>query len=346
MRHRYTILQDLQQYFRLTPSEIEGVKLAQAGQTLPLGISPYFASLMDPLDPQCPLRKQAIPTRQEGIIKNSDKYDPLNEEEDSPVPQLVHRYPDRVLLLATNNCVTFCRYCTRRRLVGHLHESPLSDYEPTFEYIKKNKSIRDVLISGGDPLTLSTEKLEALIQRTREISHIEIIRIGTRAPVTLPMRIDDNLISMLKRYHPIYLSLHFSHPKEITPEVKSACDKLADAGIPLGSQTVLLKGINDSPQVIKMLMQKLLTIRVRPYYLYQCDLAQGISHFKTPVGKGLNIIENLRGYTSGYAVPTYVIDAPGGGGKIPIAPNYLLSRQDKNIVMRNYKGERYEYQED
>jgi lysine 2,3-aminomutase len=314
LRHKLTTLEDLKRCFHLTREEVEGVKLALSGKTLPLGISPYFASLMNPIDPKCPVRKQGIPIAKEGIIKASDMYDPLNEELDSPVPHLVHRYPDRVLLIANDNCATFCRYCTRRRIVGQLNEISLSELEPAFNYIRRKKRIHDVLISGGDPLTMS-------------------------------MRVDDELISMLKRYYPIWMSLHFTHPKEVTPEVKIACGKLADAGIPLGSQTVLLKGINDSPIIMKKLMQKLLTIRVRPYYLYQCDIAQGISHFRTSIKKGLEIIESLRGYTSGYANPTYVIDAPGGGGKIPVAPNYLLSYEHGTASMRNYKGEIYEYKE-
>jgi lysine 2,3-aminomutase len=345
MQHRLRKIEDLENYFQLTKSEIDGIKLAFSKKTLPFGISPYFASLMDPINPKCPIRRQGIPTSKEGIIKYSDMNDPLDEDADSPVPHLVHRYPDRVLLLTTNNCAMFCRYCTRRRIVGQLEEIRISELELTFEYIRKNKLIRDVLISGGDPLTMSTEKLESIIQEIRDIKHVEIIRLGTRVPVTLPMRINDELIVMLKKYHPIWFSLHFTHPKEVTNEVKLACDKLADGGMPLGSQTVLLKGINDSPVIMKKLMQKLLTLRVRPYYLYQCDLAKGISHFRTQVKKGLEIIEGLRGYTSGYAVPTYVIDAPGGGGKIPISPNYLLSKKDGILLMRNYRGEIYEYKE-
>ncbi len=345
MQHRLRTLEDLEEYFHLTKDEVEGTRLAQYGKTLSLGISPYFASLMDPINPKCPLRKQGIPTAKEGMVKPSDMYDPLGEEDDSPAPHLVHRYPDRVLLLVTNNCAMFCRYCTRRRIVGQLYEMSLSELDPAFEYIKRAKRIRDVLISGGDPLTISTEKLEMIIQRIHEIKHVEIIRIGTKVPVTLPMRIDDELISMLKKYHPIWMSLHFTHPNEITIDVEMACIKLANAGIPLGSQTVLLKGINDSPAIMKKLLHKLLTIRVRPYYLYQCDMAQGISHFRTLIKKGLEIVESLRGYTSGYAVPTYVIDAPKGGGKIPISPNYLLSHECGRILLRNYKGEIYEYEE-
>jgi len=345
LRNRLRSLEDLERYFHLTGDEVEGVKLALQGRTLPLGVTPYFASLMDPIDPGCPLRRQGIPTSKEGMVGSSDMLDPLAEEADSPVPHLVHRYPDRVLLLVTNNCPMFCRYCTRRRIVGQTNEVPPPELEPAYNYIRKHRRIRDVLISGGDPLTMSTERLEEIVRRIREISHVEIIRVGTRAPVTLPMRVDDELVSMLKRYHPIWMSLHFTHPNEITPEVEAACSKLADAGIPLGSQTVLLKGINDSPLTMKKLMQRLLRIRVRPYYLYQCDLAQGISHFRTPIRKGIEIIESLRGFTSGYAVPTYVIDAPGGGGKIPVSPNYLLMHEHGRVLLRNYKGYIYEYRE-
>lgn len=345
MRNRLNTLKDFEKSFFLTKEEVEGIKLALYKKTLSVGVSPYFASLMNPIDSKCPIRRQGIPTSKEGIIKNSDMYDPLDEDADSPVPHLVHRYPDRVLLLITNNCAMFCRYCTRRRIVGQFNDINLPDLEPAFEYIKRNRSIRDVLISGGDPFTISTNRLEEIIQRIRDIKHVEIIRVGTRIPVTLPMRIDDELVSMLKKYQPIWISLHFTHPKEITKDVEIACKKLADNGMPLGSQTVLLKGINDSPSIMKKLMQKLLTIRVRPYYLYQCDLAQGTSHFRTSIKKGLEIIESLRGYTSGYAVPTYVVDAPGGGGKIPISPNYLLSYHNRNLTMRNYKGEIYEYKE-
>lgn len=345
MRHRLKTLEDLEKHFLLTEEEVKGVDLATRGGTLPMAISPYFASLMHPTDPLCPLRRQGIPTAKEGVFNPADMHDPLGEERDSPTPHLVHRYPDRVLLLATNNCAMFCRYCTRRRIVGRIGEAGLQELEPAFNYIEGKKSVRDVLISGGDPLTMSTEKLEQIIRRIREIKHVEIIRIGTRVPVTLPMRIDEQLTSMLKKYHPLWMSLHFTHPREITPQVEEACRRLADAGIPLGSQTVLLKGINDSPLIIKKLMHKLLTLRVRPYYLYQCDLAQGISHFQTRVETGLKIMESLRGHTSGYAVPTYVIDAPGGGGKIPIAPNYLVSYRNGRVVMRNYRGELYEYKE-
>ncbi|MEM2902003.1 MAG: KamA family radical SAM protein [Candidatus Bathyarchaeia archaeon] len=345
MRHRLKTLEELEKYFTLTEEEVKGVELATSRKTLPMAISPYFASLMDPGDPQCPLRKQGVPTEKEGMFQPSDMNDPLGEERDSPVPHLVHRYPDRVLLLVTNNCAMFCRYCTRRRIVGRIEEAGIEELEPAFQYIEGKRSVRDVLISGGDPLTLSTEKLERIIRRIREIKHVEIIRIGTRVPVTLPMRIDEQLTSMLKKYHPLWMSLHFTHPREITPQVEQACRRLADAGVPLGSQTVLLKGINDSPLIIRKLMHKLLTLRVRPYYLYQCDLAQGISHFQTPVETGLKIMESLRGHTSGYAVPTYVIDAPGGGGKIPIAPNYLISYGNGRAVMRNYRGEVYEYKE-
>lgn len=342
MNHRLTTLKDFEKYFILSEKEIKG--LSSINLTLPVAVTPYFASLMSQTDPKCPLRKQGIPTIDECEIKSEDSADPLAEDKDSPVPHLVHRYPDRVLLLVTNNCPMFCRYCTRRRIVGKPEEAiPTSELEPAFEYIKKKKIIRDVLISGGDPLIMSTERLEAILSRLREIKHVEILRIGTRAPATLPMRITEELTKMLKKYHPLWMSLHFSHPKEVTKEASEACIKLADSGIPLGSQTVLLKGVNDDLSTMRKLVHELLKIRVRPYYLYQCDLAEGTSHFRTKIAQGLKIIENLRGFTSGYAIPTYVIDAPGGGGKIPISPNYFIGKHGSKIILRNYEGKIYEY---
>ncbi|MBM3255505.1 MAG: KamA family radical SAM protein, partial [Candidatus Omnitrophica bacterium] len=270
------------------------------------------------------------------------------EDRDSPAPHLVHRYPDRVLLLATEHCAMYCRHCTRRRLVGeHEHnnvDSP-SRFDVAIEYIKENRKIRDVLISGGDPLILEDEELENIVERIRSISHVEFLRLGTRIPVTLPQRITEKLVNMLKKYSPLWMSIHFNHPKEITKRSKIACDMLSEAGIPLGSQSVLLKGINDRPYIMKRLVHELLQIRVRPYYIYQCDPVRGTQHFRTPVATGINIIEKLRGHTSGYAVPTYVIDGPGGGGKIPVGPNYVLSQAKGKYVLRNYKGKIYTYLE-
>ena len=342
LKNRVTTLEELKTLIALTPSEEEGIKRSKG--RLAMAITPYFFSLIDKTNPNCPIRKQAIPRIEEFSISTHDMVDPCGEDNHSPVPGLVHRYPDRVLLLVTDACAMYCRYCTRRRMVGEeLPPISIERFEDAYKYIKSKRSIRDVLISGGDPLMLKTEHLEYYIKKLRSISHIDIIRLGTRVPVTLPMRIDKELVEMLKKYHPIYISIHFSHPREITEDVKEACEMLADSGIPLGSQTVLLKGINDKPSVMKRLMQELLRIRVRPYYIYQCDMVTGTGHFRTPVSVGINIIEKLRGHTSGYAVPTFVVDAPGGGGKIPVGPTYLISQAKDKVTLRNYQGNIFEY---
>ncbi|MBI5892656.1 MAG: lysine 2,3-aminomutase [Deltaproteobacteria bacterium] len=342
VKNRITTLDEIKSLLSLTPEEEEGIK--RSGGRLAMAITPYFFSLIDKTDPDCPIRKQSVPRINEFSIENCDLIDPCGEDNHSPVSGLVHRYPDRALLLVTDSCAMYCRYCTRRRMVGD-EQPPMSieRFEEAFKYIKSKRSIRDILISGGDPLMLKTEHLEYYLKKLSSISHIDIIRIGTRVPVTLPMRVDEELVNMLKKYHPVYMSVHFSHPKEITPDVKNACSMLADAGIPLGSQTVLLKGINDKPSIMKRLMQKLLSIRVRPYYIYQCDLAVGTGHFRTPVSVGINIIEKLRGHTTGYAVPTFVVDAPGGGGKIPVSPTYLISQAKGKVTLRNYEGKIFEY---
>jgi len=304
-----------------------------------MAITPYYASLIDQSNPVCPVRLQAVPRLPETFDDPSDQDDPLHEDVDSPVPGLTHRYPDRVLLLVTNICSMNCRHCTRRRLVGfedmHMSEA---NVDAAIEYISKTPVVRDVLISGGDPLVLSDEKLESIIARVRAIPHVEIIRIGTRTPVVMPMRITDKLVNMLKKYHPLYVNTHFNHPNEITAEAREACRKLADAGIQLGNQSVLLRDVNDCPVLMKKLVQKLLTIRVKPYYIYQCDLSRGIAHFRTTVSKGIEIIENLRGHTTGMAVPTFVVDAPGGGGKTPVMPSYLITSNEKRVILRNYEG--------
>ncbi|MCG8573033.1 MAG: lysine 2,3-aminomutase [Spirochaetes bacterium] len=304
-----------------------------------MAITPYYAALMDKKYRRCPVRLQAVPTIEELVEHEADIEDPLHEDVDSPAPGLTHRYPDRVLFLVTNICSMNCRHCTRRRLVG-FEDKHLShdDINQAMEYIRKNPSIRDVLISGGDPLTLSTEALENILKRLREIPHVEIIRIGSRMPVVLPMRITDDLVNMLKKYHPVYINTHFNTPKEFTEDSKNALAKMADAGIPLGNQTVLLRDVNDCPSIMKKLMHELLKCRVKPYYIYQCDLSLGISHFRTSIVKGMETIENLRGHTTGMAVPTFVVDAPGGGGKIPLMPNYLISQSDRRMVLRNYEG--------
>ncbi len=304
-----------------------------------MAITPYYASLIDQGNPACPVRLQAIPRLPETVDDPSDQDDPLHEDSDSPVPGLTHRYPDRVLLLVTHICSMNCRHCTRRRIVGHEDSHMnMENIEKAIEYIRKTPVVRDVLISGGDPLVLSDDKLEAIISKIRAIPHVEVIRIGTRTPVVMPQRITDGLVNMLKKYHPLYVNTHFNHPKEITAESREACRKLADAGISLGNQSVLLRDVNDCPVLMKKLVQKLLTIRVRPYYIYQCDLSRGISHFRTTVSKGIEIIENLRGHTSGFAVPTFVVDAPGGGGKTPVMPSYLITSNEKRVVLRNYEG--------
>ena len=344
LKNRITNVEQLKKVIKLTPEEEEAV--AKTEGRLIMAITPFWATLMDPQKPDCPIRKQCVPTKQEFEISSTDMVDPLHEDADSPIPGLVHRYPDRVLLLATEACATYCRHCTRRRLVGS--EDKLSRQQrldQAFDYIRSNKRIRDVLISGGDPLILSDEKLEEIIKTIKSISHVHFLRIGTRTPATLPMRINDSLLSMLKKYSPIWMSVHFNHPKEITKRVARACNALADNGIPLGSQTVLLKGVNDRPFIMKRLMHELLKVRVRPYYIYQCDLSQGIGHFRTPVGVGINIMERLRGHTSGYAIPTYVVDAPGGGGKIPVSPNYIISQSKGEFTLRNYEGKAFTYHE-
>jgi lysine 2,3-aminomutase len=346
IKHRVCSKEILSQIIKLTPEEEKGIDKAKG--RLSMAITPYWATLIDPEDPECPIRRQAVPVAAESAVSPHEMTDPCAEDRDSPAPHLVHRYPDRVLLLATEHCAMYCRHCTRRRLVGD-HEQPNSNsssrFDAAIEYIKANRKIRDVLISGGDPLILEDEEIESLLSKIRSISHVEFLRIGTRIPVTLPQRITENLVNILKKYSPIWMSIHFNHPKEITKRCKIACDMLAEAGIPLGSQSVLLKGVNDRPYIMRKLVHELLQIRVRPYYIYQCDPVRGTQHFRTPVAVGINIMEKLRGHTSGYAVPTYVIDGPGGGGKIPVGPNYILSQAKGKYVLRNYKGKIYTYLE-
>lgn len=337
VRNRITDVETLSRIINLTEEERESI--GKVLNKFRMGITPYYASLMDLEDPQDPIRKQAVPTIMETHKSSADLLDPLAENEDSPVPGLTHRYPDRVLFLITDQCAMYCRHCTRRRFAGQRDsEAPKDRIDRGIEYIKNTPQVRDVLLSGGDAFLVSDSKLEYIISRLREIPHVEIIRIGTRTPVVMPMRITDNLVNMLKKYHPIWLNTHFNHPREVTPEAAEACRKLADAGIPLGNQSVLLRGINDCPNIMKELVHKLVKIRVRPYYIYQCDLSTGIEHFRTKVSKGIEIIEALRGHTSGYAVPTFVVDAPGGGGKIPVMPQYVISQSPTKIVLRNYEG--------
>ncbi len=336
LAHRLSTVEDFSHILHLTPDEIAGLS---APERFRVEVTPYFASLMDPDDPHCPIRRQVIPTAQELVPFDAEMADSLGEDAHSPVAGLVHRYPDRVLMLLTTQCASYCRFCTRSRLVGDSHVMFNSaSYEQQLDYIAGTPEIRDVLLSGGDPLTLPQNVLERILFRLRAIPHVEVIRIGSRVPVFLPQRITPELTAMLSKYHPLWMNIHFNHPKEITPEVEQALARLANAGIPLGSQTVLLAGINDCPNIMMALVHKLVKNRVRPYYLYQCDLVHGAGHFRTPVAKGLEIMESLRGHTSGFAIPTYVIDAPEGGGKVPILPNYLLSMSDSKVIIRNYEG--------
>lgn len=337
VKNRVETLEQLKQFISLTPEEEEGVK--ESLKTLRMAITPYYMSLINTEDKNCPIRKQAIPTGAETHQSDADLLDPLHEDEDSPVPGLTHRYPDRVLFLITDMCSMYCRHCTRRRFAGQNDcESPSERIQKAIDYIAKTPVIRDVLLSGGDALMVSDKMLESIIQRLRAIPHVEIIRIGSRTPVVCPQRITDDLVNMLKQYHPIWLNTHFNHSNEITPEATEACAKLANAGVPLGNQTVLLRGVNDCVNVMKKLVQNLVKIRVRPYYIYQCDLSMGLEHFRTPVSKGIEIIENLRGHTSGYSVPTFVVDAPGGGGKTPVMPTYVISQSPGRVVLRNFEG--------
>jgi lysine 2,3-aminomutase len=335
-------IDQLSRYINLSENEVRPE--AENSQTLPLRITPYYISLLARDDPDQALRKSVVPVFDEFLVHNGEASDPLSEEHDSPVPNVVHRYPDRVLFLVTGFCSTYCRYCTRTRMVAkdkcHIG---VKAWEAGLQYIEQHKEIRDVLISGGDPLTMPDLHVEYLLSRLRSIPHVEIIRIGTKVPVVLPQRITRPLVGMLKKYHPLFLSLHFTHADEITPEVREACEKLANAGIPLGSQTVLLKGINDNIPVMKKLMHALLMIRVKPYYLYQCDPVVGSHHFRTTIEKGLSIMRGLRGFTSGYAVPTYVVDAPGGGGKIPLLPDYFVGREEEYALLKNYEEKVFRY---
>ena len=337
VKNRIETLEDLKKYIPLTQEEEEGV--SRSLQTLRMAITPYYLTLIDPENPNDPVRKQAIPTGSETHISPADLLDPLHEDEDSPVKGLTHRYPDRVLLLITDMCSMYCRHCTRRRFAGQKDDETPADYiQKAIDYIAATPQVRDVLLSGGDALMVSDAKLESIIKRLRAIPHVEIIRIGSRVPVVCPQRITDKLVDMLKQYHPIWLNTHFNHPNEITKESIAACERMANAGIPLGNQSVLLRGVNDCVNIMKRLVHSLVKMRVRPYYIYQCDLSMGLEHFRTPVSKGIEIIEGLRGHTSGYAVPTFVVDAPGGGGKTPVMPTYIISQSPGKIVLRNFEG--------
>jgi len=340
IRNSIQSMEDLLKILKLDLSREEKAQLEMTLEKFPMSITPYYLSLIDPSDfDNDPIAKQAIPQPSELIMNVCDMEDPLAEDKDSPVAHLTHRYPDRVLLHASNLCSMYCRHCTRKRKVGDHDRIPgFDELQPALDYIREHQEVRDVLISGGDPLMLSDEALDRLLSAVSDIPHVEMIRIGTRMPVVLPYRITENLISIFKKYKPLYINTHFNHPREVTRSSRQALDMLVEAGVVMGNQSVLLAGINDCPRILKSLNHKLLQNRVRPYYLYQCDLSEGLSHFRTPVGKGIEIMESLIGHTSGLAVPTYVIDAPGGGGKIPVMPQYLISWSTNKVVLRNYEG--------
>lgn len=344
LKHRITSLEDLQGKWNLTPDEEHGAQLANS--KLAMAVTPYFFNLIDPSDPGCPIRRQMAPNVQEMNIASWEMSDPCGEDAYSPTPGLVHRYPDRVLFLVTDRCAAYCRYCTRSRLVSNATGYDFKpDFEKQLDYIRKTPSVRDVLISGGDPLLMSTGRLEDLLRKLREIPHVEFLRIGSRIPIFLPQRITDELCSMLKQFHPLFISVHCNHPSELTEESRAGLERLANAGIPLGNQSVLLRGVNDHPAIMKALLQKLLMCRVKPYYIYQCDLIAGSAHLRTSVRRGIEIMRQLRGFTTGYALPQYVIDAPGGGGKIPVNPDYILDHNSERVVLRNYEGRIFEYPE-
>tara|TARA_B100000959_G_C14970705_1_gene619565 strand:+ start:779 stop:1969 length:1191 start_codon:yes stop_codon:yes gene_type:complete len=342
LQNRLTTMGQLEEHLELTPEEREGCLFAD--NKLAVAITPYFFNLIDREDPDCPIRRQVVPRGAEMYASPEERLDPVGEDEHSPTPGIVHRYPDRVLFLVTDRCAAYCRYCTRSRMVSNAQDY---NFHPAFEkglqYLTDHTEIRDVLISGGDPLLLSDQKLDYLLGRLREIPHLEFIRIGTRIPIFLPQRITDGLQEILRAHGPIWMSLHANHPRECTLELKNACEKLAFAGVPLGNQSVLLRGVNDDEDTMQSLLHRLLMMRVRPYYLYQCDLITGSSHLRADPRRGLEIIRKLRGHTSGYAVPQFVIDAPGGGGKVPINPEYVEQITEKEITLRNFQGRVYHY---
>ncbi len=341
LQHRITTSRQLGKIIKLSENEKNSFHFQNAA--LPLAITPYYAGLIAPDNPEQPLRRSMVPVAGELLVSPGESPDPLGEDAHSPAPGLIHRYPDRVLFLVTDYCSSYCRYCTRSRMVGRRRSSGKKQWQKAIDYIAATPAIRDVLLSGGDPLTLPDEQIDWLLSRLRRIPHVEMIRIGTKAPMVLPQRITPELVEILKHYHPLWMSIHCTHPDELTVEAREACTRLADAGIPLGSQTVLLAGVNDSVETMRRLMHGLVKIRVKPYYLYQCDPILGSSHFRTPVSKGLEIYAGLRGHTTGYAVPNYVIDAPGGGGKIPLIPETVAGRDGNDLLIRNYEGKIYRY---
>lgn len=339
-KHRITSLSEVEKLLDIKLSDEKRAQVEKTIDKFPLSITPYYLSLIDTDNLENdPVYMQSVPSVNELCISKADMADPLHEDEDSPVPGITHRYPNRVLFLVSNKCAMYCRHCTRKRKVGDIDNIPSKEViDAGLEYIRNTPVIRDVLLSGGDPFLLSDEYIDYILTELGKIDHVEVIRIGTRTPVVLPYRITDELVAVLKKHSPLWINTHFNHPRELTASSKKALAMLADAGIPLGNQTVLLAGVNDCARIMKALMHKLVANRVRPYYLYQCDLSEGLSHFRTPIGKGIEIIESLIGHTSGFCVPTYVIDAPGGGGKIPILPNYVISRSTNKVILRNYEG--------
>jgi lysine 2,3-aminomutase len=344
LKNRVTSLAGLEEHLVLSEEERAGVLLS--GNKLAMAITPHYFNLIHPTDPDCPIRRQVVPRIEETWEDPNEMSDPCGEDSHMPVPGLVHRYPDRVLFLVTDRCASYCRYCTRSRVVSGVGEQELhTEFEAAFRYLEEHTEVRDVLLSGGDALLLSDNKLEGILKRIRAIPHIEFLRIGSRVPIFLPQRITPELCQMLAKYHPLWMSVHVNHPRELTTEVKEALERLSNHGVPLGNQSVLLRGVNDNPEVMKSLSHKLLMSRVRPYYLYQCDLIQGSSHLRTSVRKGVEIIEALRGHTTGYGVPQFVIDAPGGGGKVPVNPDYVVMQDEGRTLVRNYEGEFFEYPE-
>lgn len=341
---RIKSMDQLEKVIQVTQEERDA--FAQSHEMFNMGITPYYASLIDSDNPNCPIRLQSVPKKGELNFSPHDMEDPLAEERDMPVPGITHRYPDRVLFYTTHNCPVYCRHCTRKRKVADPSSATQTkQLEDSLAYIESHKEIRDVVISGGDPLSNSDDRLEYILSRLRAMEHIEVFRLGTRNLVTLPQRVTPEFAAMLRKYHPIFVHTHFNHPKECTQEAFDACARLSDAGCVINNQMVLLKGVNDDPMIVKELNHKLLMMRVRPYYIFQCDMSQGISHFRTPIQTGIDIIEKLRGWTSGMAVPHFVVDAPGGGGKIPILPNYVIKHEGKKWILRNYKNEKFEYNE-
>ena len=344
MRHRVTTVEQLEKLIPLEPGERAGVILS--GTKLSLGVTPHFFNLIDPDDSECPIRRQVIPRMEEATTSPEEMADPCGEDAHMPVEGLVHRYPDRVLFLVTDRCASYCRYCTRSRVVSGAGDQELhTNFEEIFRYLEKHTEVRDVLLSGGDALLFSDERLDHLLGRLRAIPHIEFVRIGSRVPIFLPQRVTPALCAVLRKHHPLWMSVHVNHPRELTVEVREALGRLADHGVPLGNQSVLLRGVNDDLPTMLALVRKLLQCRVRPYYLYQCDLIKGSAHLRAPVSKGIEIIEGLRGFTSGYAVPQFVIDAPGGGGKVPVNPGYVIYHDKEKVVFRNFEGKIFEYPE-